>query len=63
VVPGTAKITLSEMARLKPGDLLVLRQKVSEPLAAEVAGAPKFRVWPGAVGSRAAVQIHAAVAD
>ncbi len=63
VVLGTADLTLSEMARLKPGDLLVLRQKVSEPLAAEVAGAPKFRVWPGAVGSRAAVQIHAAVAD
>jgi len=59
VVLGTADLTYNEMAMLKPGDLLVLRQKVSEPLAAEVAGAPKFQVWPGAVGSRAAVQIHA----
>lgn len=63
VVLGTADLTLNEMARLKPGDLLVLRQKVSEPLAAEVAGAPKFHVWPGAVGGRAAVQIHAAVTE
>jgi flagellar motor switch protein FliM len=62
VVLGTADLTLNEMARLKPGDLLVLRQKVTEPLAAEVAGTAKFRVWPGALGSRAAVQIHA-VAD
>lgn len=63
VVLGTADLTLSEMARLKPGDLLVLRQKVSEPLEAEVSGSPKFRVWPGAVGSRAAVQIQSTVSE
>lgn len=63
VVLGTADLTLDEMARLKPGDLLVLRQKVSDPLDAEVAGAAKFRVWPGAIGSRAAVQIQAAVSE
>lgn len=63
VVLGTADLTLREMAKLKPGDLLLLRQKVTEPLAAEVSGTPKFRVWPGAVGSRAAVQVHATVSE
>ena len=63
VVLGTADVTLNEMARMKPGDVLILRQKVTEPLAAEVGGTTKFRVWPGAVGSRSAVQIQAAVAE
>ncbi|MBX9581953.1 MAG: FliM/FliN family flagellar motor switch protein, partial [Gemmataceae bacterium] len=63
VLLGTAELTMTEVAGLRPGDLLVLRQKVSDPLDALVAGAPKLRVWPGAVGSRAAVQVHAATTD
>ncbi len=60
VVLGSAELTMAEVAGLRPGDLLVLRQKVSDPLDALVAGSPKLRVWPGAVGSRAAVQVHTA---
>ena len=63
VVLGTAELTMNEVAGLKAGDVLVLRQKVSDPLAGLVAGAPKLRVWPGAVGSRAAVQVHTAATD
>jgi flagellar motor switch protein FliM len=58
VTLGTAELTLYDLAQLRTGDVLVLRQKVSEPLQAMVAGAPKFRVWPGAVGGRQAVQVH-----
>jgi len=56
---GTADLTLLDLTRLKTGDVVVLNQKVTEPLEARVGGAGKFRVWPGAVGSRCAVQVHA----
>lgn len=59
VVLGTAELTMAEAAGLRAGDLLVLRRKVGEPLDALVGGARKFRVGPGAVGGRAAVQILA----
>lgn len=58
VVLGTADLTMSDMSRLKAGDVVVLNQKVYEPLDGLVAGARKFQVWPGAVGTRAAVLIH-----
>lgn len=61
VTLGSSELTLLDLAKLQPGDLLVLQQKVTEPLPAEVSGTPKFRVWPGAVGGRQAVQIHAVV--
>jgi flagellar motor switch protein FliM len=60
VTLGTAEMSLFDLARLQAGDLLILKQKVSEPLQASVGGSPKFRVWPGAVGSHQAVQVHAA---
>jgi flagellar motor switch protein FliM len=61
VTLGSSDLTLFDLAKLQPGDLLVLQQKVSEPLPAAVGGADKFRVWPGAVGGRAAVQVHQVV--
>ncbi|MDB5312203.1 MAG: flagellar motor switch protein FliM [Gemmataceae bacterium] len=63
VVLGTADLTMADVARLKRGDVVVLRQKVTDPLDGLVAGARKFRVWPGAVGTRAAVAIHTPTDD
>lgn len=60
VVLGTADLTMADLGRLKAGDVLVLRRRVSDPLDGLVAGAAKFRVWPGAVGTRAAVRVEAA---
>ncbi len=60
VVLGTADLTMYDLARLVAGDVVLLRQRVSEPLEARVAGAAKFRVWPGAVRGRCAVQVEAA---
>ena len=54
---GNTELTMLQIASLKAGDLLVLGQKVSEPLRAKIAGKDKFTVWPGAVGRRQAVQI------
>lgn len=58
---GNTQITMLQLAMLRPGDVVVLGQKVSEPLPARVGGVDKFSVWPGAVGRRQAVQIDALV--
>jgi flagellar motor switch protein FliM len=50
---------MRDLTQLKAGDVLVLRQKVNQPLDGLVSGARKFRVWPGVIGSRAAVLIDA----
>lgn len=55
---GSAEVTLSQLAALKPGDLLILGQRVSEPLPGRIDGKNKFRAWPGRVGSRQAVQVE-----
>ncbi len=60
VVLGTAELTMADVSQLKTGDVLVLRRRVSDPLDGLVSGAKKFRVWPGAVGTRTAVQVEAA---
>jgi len=54
---GTAELTLSQLACLKAGDVVLLKQRVSEPLSAVVAGRPRFRVWPGRSGPRQACRI------
>jgi flagellar motor switch protein FliM len=60
VILGTADLTMYDLARLAAGDVVLLRQRVSEPLEARVAGTAKFRVWPGAAGGRCAVQVQSA---
>ncbi len=63
VVLGSAELTMRDLGRLRSGDIVVLRQKVTEPLDGLVSGERKFQVWPGAIGTRAAVQIHGPVLD
>ena len=58
VVLGSVELPLAQVSRLRAGDVLILEQRVSEPLTARVAGAPKIRVWPGRVGTRQAVEIE-----
>lgn len=61
VLLGTIDLPFSQLARLRPGDLVILNQSVSEPLTALVAGEKKFQVWPGRVGSRPAFQIKSSI--
>jgi flagellar motor switch protein FliM len=55
---GTTEVSLQQLSRLRPGDVILLDQRVHEPLQAFVAETEKFHVWPGAVGARQAVEIH-----
>jgi flagellar motor switch protein FliM len=59
VLLGTADLTMHELSGLQAGDVVVLHQKVDQPLDGLLAGARKFRVWPGVIGDRAAVVIDA----
>lgn len=59
---GTAEVTLQELSKLRVGDLIVLSQKVTDPLAAHVGGEEKLSVWPGLVGTRHAIQVRAVTA-
>ncbi len=63
VVLGKADLTMHDLAGLVAGDVVVFDQKVTQPLDGLVAGARKFRVWPGVVGDRAAVVVDAVAAD
>jgi flagellar motor switch protein FliM len=54
---GQAEVPLLLLGKLKPGDVLVLSQRVREPLPVAVAGRTKFLAWPGRVEARQACQI------
>ncbi len=55
---GTIDLPIAQLAALAPGDLLILNQRVSEPLNVRVDRRPKFRGWPGRVGVRQSLQIE-----
>jgi flagellar motor switch protein FliM len=55
---GMVELPIAQLAGLAPGDLLILNQRVSEPLIARVDNRAKFRGWPGRVGSRQSLQIE-----
>ena len=58
---GAARLPLHQLTRLRVGDLVILDQRVHEPLAAFVAGEQKFKGWPGRAGARQAFQIDSSV--
>jgi len=55
---GTVNMPLGQVANLRPGDVLILDQRVNEPLKATVEGREKFRVWPGQIRSRLGIQVE-----
>ena len=59
---GQAQLTAPELARLQVGDLVMLNQRVSDPLKAFFSGKPAFTGWPGRIGNRQAFQMEAEVA-
>lgn len=54
---GAVDLPLSHLAQLKVGDVVLLNQRVLDPLRASIAGRQKFRVWPCRVGSQQAVRV------
>ena len=57
VTLGSMEAHVSQLTNLKVGDVLVLNQRLNDPLIATVDGEPQFQVWPGRIGSRRAIQV------
>jgi flagellar motor switch protein FliM len=55
---GSAEVSLSQLARLAPGDLVLLDQPASGLLTASIVGVGKYLVRPGVAGQRQAIQIE-----
>ena len=58
---GRTSIHVSDLVNLQVGDIVILDQRVTDPMYAEVAGTTKFRGWPGRLGTRQAFQIGSLV--
>jgi len=55
---GSVNVRLSQLSGLRVGDLIVLNQRVSEPLTAAMGKEDKYRGWPGRIGSSQAFKIE-----
>lgn len=55
---GKAELASVDLDNLAEGDVLLLDQRIREPLTAMVAGVDFYRVWAGRVGLRQAMQIE-----
>ena len=58
---GSVQLSAPQLANLRVGDLVVLDQRVSDPLQATIANEPRFWGWPGQVGQRQAYVIDSEV--
>lgn len=58
---GSVQLSGPQLARLRVGDVVVLDQRVSEPLRASIRGEPKFRGWAGRVGNRQAFEVESEI--
>lgn len=58
---GAIQLNAQQLKSLQPGDVLVLDQRLNEPLTAKVATEDAFRVWPGRTGLRQALQVESLV--
>lgn len=58
---GGVELTGPQLAKLRVGDVVVLDQRLSDPLRAFVSGEPKFLGWPGRVGNRQAFEIESEI--
>ena len=59
---GAVQLTGPQLAKLRVGDVVVLDQRVTDPLLASIKGEPKFLGWAGRVGHRQGFEIESEVA-
>ena len=55
---GSAQVPVAELPNLAIGDLIVLDQRIEEPISIRVENHVKFSAWPGCKGTRHAAQIE-----
>jgi len=63
VVLSRVEISLAQLAELQVGDVILLHQRVGEPLAAQVGDETKFLGWAGRSGSSTAFRIESVIGE
>lgn len=58
VILGNVEVPLAQLADLRRGDVILLEQRVSEPLTAFLGDRPFFRGWPTRAGSHQSFLVH-----
>lgn len=61
VLLGGAELSFNQMSKLAAGDVILLDQKISEPLPVFVEDSEKFKAWPGRHGNSQAIKISSTV--
>ncbi|MDB4640752.1 FliM/FliN family flagellar motor C-terminal domain-containing protein, partial [Pirellulaceae bacterium] len=61
VILGGAELSFNQMSNLAAGDVVMLDQKISDPLPVWVEDAEKFKAWPGKLGKSQAIKISSTV--
>ena len=61
VILGCAELSFNQMSNLAAGDVVMLDQKISDPLPVWVEDAEKFKAWPGKLGKSQAIKISSTV--
>jgi len=54
---GTARLPMAQLADLHVGDVVVLDQCIHDPVLADIHGIPKYRGFPGRIGTQRSFQI------
>lgn len=54
---GSANISMMQLRDLKPGQLVMLDQRIDEPMVTKIDGKPAYHSWPGRMGKQQALQI------
>lgn len=57
---ATTQITVSDLVRLSPGDIIQTTKPASTPLLLTIAGRPKFKVKPCTIANKKAVKVQSA---
>ena len=60
---GKAEVDVSDLMNLRKGDILMLDQRVTEPLMAQIAGTDKFHGWLGTIGNRRGFEVKEMVKE
>ena len=54
---GHAEMEMSSVAKLKSGDVVILDQKIDEPISVNIDDKEVFQCWPGRIGNQQGLEI------
>jgi flagellar motor switch protein FliM len=58
-VLGKTTVPMMDLSRMEVGQLIVLDQRIDQPVTAYVNDSPFYTCWPGKIGKKQALEITA----